>query len=83
MNDRAAQTDRRSARAALRVLLLVARGRLGGAITASVSRPSPATAARAPRTGAEPAIDLFAPPREALALDVTAPDEAVARWFGL
>lgn len=83
MNDRAAQTDRRSARAALRVLLLGARGRLGGAIAASVSRPSPATAARAPRTGAEPAIDLFAPPREALALDVTAPDEAVARWFGL
>ncbi len=57
------------ARAAPRVLLLGASGRLGCAIAAEFARPAPQR------------VELVAPSRADLALDLAAPEDAVRRWL--
>jgi dTDP-4-dehydrorhamnose reductase len=74
--------------AARRVLLLGATGRLGTAIAKAVEPRSPTRSAERPATreravaSAPPfAIELLAPSRDALALDVEKPLDAAERWF--
>jgi dTDP-4-dehydrorhamnose reductase len=70
-----------------RVLLLGATGRLGAAIANRIERPPKAhinADGASPKTGSSPAgsaLELLAPPRVALALDVRKPLEAAERWI--
>lgn len=58
------------------MLLLGARGRLGGAIANAIARPS------RPTSAARRVVTLLAPSRATLALDPASPDSSVGRWFG-
>lgn len=66
-------------RAAVRVLLLGASGRLGSAIATALGAPGvgPGAAPRAPDIGRD--VTVHAPSRADLALDITRPDAALAR----